>query len=338
MISRRIAASLTAVALLALGGTLAGCDQKSDQGSQQVLNFSILSAENQASMEPLWTPLLQDLEKQTGIKAKPYFASNYTSLITAMKFKQVQVGWFSALPALEAVDRADGEVIGRVIDKNGSGSYQSVIIARKGSGITVADLLKCDKRLNFGLGDAESTSGTLAPLYYLFIPNKVDPNTCFKTVKSASHQANLGAVAAGILDASTNNSVGLFFANRETPERVAKIDIIWRSPDLPESGIVVRKDLDPAIKEKLRSFFLTYGTAPGPEGDRQRKVLAGLAYGGFKPADDSYLDPVRKMKAAKTLVEAQRSGDPAKIAAAQKALDDLRARVPDEPATAPAQP
>jgi phosphonate transport system substrate-binding protein len=336
MISRRLlakaGASLSVVALLAL----AGCGKPKEE-DKNVLNFSILSAENQQSMQPLWQPLLDDLKKETGITAKPFFASNYTALITAMKYKQVQVGWFSALPALEAVNRADGEVLGRVIDKSGSGSYNSVIIVRKGSGITVADLLKCGKRYNFGMGDAESTSGTLAPLYYLFIPNNVDPDTCFKTVKSASHQANMGAVANGILDVATNNSVGLVFARRENPAMVDKTEVIWTSPDLPESGIVVRKDMDPAIKEKLRSFFLTYGTAPGPEGDRQRKVLADLEYGGFKPADDSYLDPVRKMKAAKALVDAKKSGNAAAIAEAQKVLDDLRARVPDAPATVPAQ-
>ena len=41
------------------------------------------------------------------------------------------------------------------------------------------------------------------------------------------------------------------------------------SPELPESSIVVRKDLDPAVKEKIRAFFLTYGQAPGPQGKRR---------------------------------------------------------------------
>ena len=69
------------------------------------------------SMATLWQPLLDDMAaSQTGLKVKPFFATNYTSLIEAMRFKQVQVGWFSALPALEAVSRADGEVLGRVID------------------------------------------------------------------------------------------------------------------------------------------------------------------------------------------------------------------------------
>jgi phosphonate transport system substrate-binding protein len=104
----------------------------------------------------------------------------------------------------------------------------------------------------------------------------------------------------------------------------SRIQVIWTSPPLPESAILVRKDLDPAIKEKLRRFFITYGTGSGPNADHERKVLSDLTYGGFRPADDSYLDPIRLMLASNDLSDARRSGDAAKIAAAQKVLDEAR--------------
>jgi phosphonate transport system substrate-binding protein len=129
------------------------------------------------------------------------------------------------------------------------------------------------------------------------------------------------AVAQGLVDVATNNTVGIVFARRENPAVASKLEVIWTSPDLPESSIVVRKDLDPAIKEKIRAFFLSYGSAPGAEGERQRRVLAKLTYGGFQPVDSHYLDPVRRMQAAQRLSEAKASGDKGKIAAAQKAFD-----------------
>ncbi len=302
---------------------LAGCG-KPQPPANQTLNFSILSAENQASMEPLWRPLLNDMQSQTGLKVKPFFATNYASLIEAMRFNQVQLGWYSALPALEAVERAHGEVIGRVLDAGGAGDvYRSVLIVRKGSGVTLDKVLKCGKRYNFGIGDPNSTSGTLAPMAYLFAPRNIQPADCFKTVRSASHQANVFAVAQGLVDVATNNTVGVLFAGRENPAIASKLEIIWTSPDLPESSIVVRKDLDPAVKEKVRAFFLSYGTAPGAEGERQRQVLAKLTYGGFEPVDAHYLDPVRRMQAAQALSEAKASGDKGKIAAALKAFDAL---------------
>src|SRR6185369_6510413 len=204
MIRRRLLAGLAAAL------ALAGCGQK-EQPAGKVpaqLTFSILSAESQSSMQPLWQPLLDDLAKSVGVPVKPYCATNYTSLVEAMRFGQVQAGWFSARPALEAVERADGEVLGRVVDAGGDATYRSVLIARKGRGIKLDDVLKCNRKYSFGIGDAESTSGTLAPMTYLFTPGGIEPAKCFKAVRAANHQANFFAVANGVVDVATNNSVG----------------------------------------------------------------------------------------------------------------------------------
>ncbi|MDB5461094.1 MAG: phosphonate transporter, periplasmic phosphonate-binding protein [Caulobacteraceae bacterium] len=338
----RRAPALGALAAAALAGAvlMAGCSKPAPQSAaNQPIVFSILSAEDQQSMSKVWQPLLDDMAKATGLTIKPFYATNYTSLVEAMRFKQTQVGWFSALPALEAVDRANGEVIGRILTNGSAGSYQSVLITRKGSGLTLDDVVKCGKKLNFGMGDAKSTSGTLAPTAYIFTPHSIEPADCFKTVRSASHQSNFFSVANGLLDVATNNTIGMIFYTRENPQLAAKVKVIWTSPELPESSILVRKDLDPAVKEKIRAFFLSYGHAPGPDGDRQRAVLKTLAYTGFQAADNSYLDPVRQMQAASDLGEARHSGDPAKIAEAQKAFDKIQAEMAVRtPANAPVTP
>jgi phosphonate transport system substrate-binding protein len=335
MIRRHLfAAALAAVLALSACGQ-AGETPKAGQAPTELV-FAILPAENQQSMAPLWQPLLDDLSAQLGMKVKPFFLTNYTSMIEAMRFNQVQVGWFSALPALEAVRRADGQVLGRVMDKSGADSYESVLIVRKGSGITLDDVLKCDRNLVFGLGDAKSTSGTLAPMAYLFTPRNIEPSKCFKAVRSASHQANTFSIANGLLDVATNNSVGLLFFARQQPELAERLEVIWRSPPLPESSIVVRKDLDPALRERIRQFFITYGTGTDAVADKQRKVLARLEYGGFKPADDTYLDPVREMEAAEALAAARRSGDAGRIRKSQADLDRLTAEAAQRRAANPA--
>lgn len=322
--TRRAAALLLAAAL-----GLAACGQKpADAGKPAataavpaVIKFSVLSAETQANLGPLWEPVLADLSKEIGIPVKPFFASNYSTLIEAMRFGDVQAGWFSALSGLEAVRRGGGEVATRTADPQGRQSYESVIIVRKGSGITLDKILKCDKTLSFGIGDSKSLSGTLAPLTYLFTPKGIDPQACFKVVRSASHQANLFAVANGVLDVSSNNSVGLFFAERENPDVVAKTQVVWTSPSLPESAIILKSNLDPALKAKIRTFFLNYHKATGAEGERRKKIMKDLNWSSFPAADNSYLQPVVQMEAGQLLAEAKRGGDPARIKAAQAALD-----------------
>jgi phosphonate transport system substrate-binding protein len=314
-------------ALLALALCLAACGQKPASEAAKTpaplkeLQFSILSAETPASLGPLWQPLLADLSKEIGIPVKPFFASNYSALIEAMRFGQIQGGWFSALSGLEAVRRGGGEVIIRTSDPSGSLAYKSVLIVGKDSGLTLDKVLKCDKSLTYGTGDANSLSGTLAPATYLFTPRGIDPNKCFKVVRAANHQANMFAVANGVLDVASNNTTGLFFYKRENPELVSKTQVIWTSPDLPESAIILKSDLDPALKAKIRDFFSRYGKATGAEGEHQRQVMKGLNWSSFPAADNSYLQPVVQMEAAQKLAEAKAGGDKARIAEAQKAVD-----------------
>ncbi len=297
MTLRRTLAGMALALVAALALTSCG----KPAGTDQTLTFSILSAEDQASFQPLWTPLLDDLGKAIGKKVQPRFSSSYSLLVEAMAAGQTQIGWFSAEPALDAVNRANAQVFARTVDLQGHDTYTSVVIVKKGSGLTLDKILSCDKTLNFGMGDPKSTSGTLAPMTYLFKPKGIDPQTCFKTARSAAHAANLFAVANGALDASTNNSVGLDFArvgNAQAKAAYDALQIVWTSPPLPESAIVYRKDLDPELRTKIADFFQHYGQGSGPEADRQRAIMAKLHYSAFHPAGNDYLQPVRDMQAA----------------------------------------
>ncbi|PVM89734.1 phosphate/phosphite/phosphonate ABC transporter substrate-binding protein [Caulobacter radicis] len=321
MIRRSLIAGL-ALSTLAL----AACSGPSEApASKDTVTFSILSTESAQNMEGYWKPILQDMEKQTGLKVKPFFSSNYSSLIVAMGAKQTDLGWFSNQSGLEAVRRSNGEVFARTFDPSGVDGYKSVVIVPKDSKLTLEALLKCDKSLNFGIGDKKSTSGTLAPMTYLFIPAGKKPETCFKTVLTGNHQANLFAVANGKLDAATNNSTSLRLNAERKDGQSDRVKVIWESPTLPEDPIIWRKDLDPVVKEKLRQFFLTYAQGDSPEAAKQRENLRRLSIGGFKPADDSHLLTVREMEALENFGLAKEGGDAAKIADAQKKLDGVRA-------------
>lgn len=330
MIARRhlLSGGAALSALTLTGFSLAGCEKKPDvaPGSPpKVLNFSILATENATSLETFWKPILADMEKSIGIPVKPFYGSNYTALIEALRFKQTDAGWFSNLSGLEAVRRADGEVFARTFDPSGQDGYTSLLIVPAKSKTTLEDVLKCDKTLTIGMGDAKSTSGTLAPMTYLFAPRGIRPETCFKTVRNGNHQANLFAVANGVLDVATNNSTAVRLQRERGSDIPDKIRVIWESPKLPEDPIIWRKDLDPAVKEKLRQFFLTYAQGEGSEAQRQRDLLAKLSIGGFRPSDDNHLLPVREMEATENYLEAKESGDKTKIAETEKALADIRA-------------
>jgi len=312
--------------LAAAAAALAACSQPKPAERKEVV-FSILSAESQTSAEADWAPFLADMSKAIGRPVTAFYGSNYTALIEAMRFKQTDLGWFTNQSGLEAVRRGNGEVFARSVNPSGVDGYEAVIIVKAGSGLTLDKILTCDKTLNFGMGDPKSTSGTLAPMTYLFAPKNLDPASCFKTVRSANHETNLFSVAGGMLDAATNNTASmdrLKLLNTDVAKNTLKnVEIVWRSPRIPEDPLVWRKDLDPALRKKLADFMFSYGVGDTPEAARQRAILEKIQTKPFVHADDSHLIPVREMEATGQLIEARNRKDAAAEQKAQAALDQI---------------
>lgn len=318
--NRRLILTLAAVV------ALTGCAPPEEPPRKEVV-FSILSAESQASAEADWAPFLADMSKALGRPVKAYYGSNYTALVEAMRFKQTDLGWFTNQSGLEAVRRANGQVFSRSVNPSGVDGYEAVILVRRGSGLTLENILACDKSLNFGMGDPKSTSGTLAPMTYLFAPRKIDPATCFKTVRSANHETNLFSVAGGLLDAVTNNTASMdrlkLLDTDMARNTLSKVEVVWRSPRIPEDPIVWRKDLGPALKKQLADFLFSYGVGDTAEAKRQRAVLEKIQTLPFVPADDAHLLPVREMEATGQLIEARNRGDAAAVAKAEASLAEI---------------
>src|SRR5262249_24695750 len=223
----------------------------------------------------------------------------------AMRFNKVQVAWFGNASGMEAVDRAQGEVFAQVVSKDGSTGYYSHIIVRADSPYTkLDDILKCDKPLNFGIGDPNSTSGFLVPTSYIFAARDIDPKACFKTVRNASHQANAMAVAHKQVDAATNNSEDLQRVEHTAPDARKQIKIVWTSPMIPLDPLVWRKDLDPTIKTELYKFLLSYGrSGSDAQMKSERMPRANLIWSPFTPSSDRQLIPIRKLEANKELMK-----------------------------------
>jgi phosphonate transport system substrate-binding protein len=187
------------------------------------------------------------------------------------------------------------------------------------------------------MGDAKSTSGTLAPMTYLFAPRNIAPANCFKTVKNANHEANLFAVAMGQVDAATNNTQSIVRLGTKTApaakQTMQNIEVIWRSPTIPEDPMVWRADLDPAVKARIAKFFFSYGVGDTPQALRERAILKEIETGPFKRADATHLLPVREMEATELMLEARNKKDPAAEAKAQAMLDAVHAEQRAKPAS-----
>lgn len=271
--------------------------------------FSVISTEQTEAVEALWQPFVEDMEETTGLEVELVSAIDYAGVIEAMRFGQVDVGWFSNLSGLQAIRLADAEVFAKTLYPGGQEGYRSVILVRDDSPIrTLEDLLVCDGSLSFALGDPNSTSGTLVPLAYIFAPRGIDPQSCFSQVTNANHEQTALAVVNGFVDAGTNNTTNLDRLRQTRPEALADLRILWTSPLIQTDPIVWRRDLSEEVKSELLSFFLTYGfRGDAAQREYEQAILEDLFLGGFLPATDEHLLPIRRLELMRDLAETQAS-------------------------------
>jgi len=259
----------------------------------QDINLGIISTEATQNLKADWQPLLGDMEKQTGLKVKAFFAPDYAGIIEGMRFNKVQVAWMGNKSAMEAVDRSNAEVFAQMVNVDGGQGYYSHLIVHKDSPLSnLSEMFSNAKNLSFGNGDPNSTSGFLVPGFYVFAQNKVDPKTAFKVVRSANHETNALAVANKQVDVATNNSENLDKLKERQPEKVKEIKIIWTSPLIPLDPMVMSKNLPEATKTKIKTFFYNYAKTDA----REKEIVMKISkLSGFKPSTNDQLKPIRQL-------------------------------------------
>ena len=281
------------------------------QGLKEI-NFGIISTDSSSALKSLWQPFLDDMGKATGLKINGFFATDYTGIIEGMRFGKVQVAWHGNKSAIEAVDRAGGEVFAQFIDLEGRPGYYSYVITHRDSPLkSIDEMIANGKSLSFGMGDPQSTSGTLVPTYYVFSQKKLDPKNVFRVTRSSNHGGNLLAVLNKQIDVATNNSEELDKLKMRDPAKHAEVKILWTSPLIPRDPLVWKKDLPAETKDAIKKFILGYG-----KDAREKEILKGMQQiAGFRESTDLQLVPIRQLELYKDRIKLETDE---KMSAAEK--------------------
>ena len=249
---------------------------------QQTLTIGLIPAEDSQAMIESSRQVLDALQQRLGVTIKPFVATDYNGVIEALRSKKLDVAYLGPFSYVLASSVANVEAFAVAeTKKTGQSSYKSLILARKDSGLrTVTDL----KGKNFAFVDPSSASGHLFPKAGMQQLG-IEPDQLFgRVIFSGSHDASILAVANKKVDAAA--VADRIFATAVAKGQVKQDDfaVLWTSKPIPESPMVWRKDLDPALKDKLA------------------KALAGLkdvkwgdqgVLNGFQPTSDAAYDVVR---------------------------------------------
>lgn len=246
------------------------------------ITIGLIPAEDSQAMIESSRQVLDSLQQQLGMQVKPFVATDYNGVIEALRSKKLDVAYLGPFSYVLASSVADVEAFAvAVTKKTGQSAYKSVIIARKDSGFAkTADL----KGRTFAFVDPTSASGHLFPKAGLLQAGH-DPDAFFgRVIFSGSHDASILAVANKKVDAAAVADRILASAIAKGQVKRDDLEIVWSSNPIPESPMVWRKDLDPALKAKIAQALANVKDLPwGDQG-----VL-----NGFQPTNDAAYNVVR---------------------------------------------
>jgi len=300
-----------AVMAAALSSTMVNAADK----AMETINFGIISTESQQNLKTTWIPFLEAMEEKTGYKVKAFFAPDYAGIIQGMRFDKVDVAWYGNKSAMEAVDRAGGEIFAQTVDVTGNPGYWSVLVTHKDSPLNnLDDVIAKRSELTFGNGDPNSTSGFLVPSYYVFAQNNISVSD-FKRSMNSGHEANALAAAAKQVDVATGNTENMDRLKVTAPDKFAQLKVIWKSPLIPSDPIVWRKNLPESVKTKVYDFFMNYGKSGDPQ---ELAILEQLQWAPFKASSDLQLLPIRQLVLFKNRIHTENDS---KLSKAEKAAE-----------------
>ncbi|TVR39643.1 MAG: phosphate/phosphite/phosphonate ABC transporter substrate-binding protein [Planctomycetota bacterium] len=320
------------ILFMSLISTIALADEPTEELT--TIRFGIISTESADNLRSQWGPWIEAFAQQTGYTVEPFFAPDYQGVIEAMRFGQVEVATMGNAAAMPAVDRAGAEIFAQRVSTSGIAGYHSVIVVRDDNTAlqSIDDIVQNAARLNAALGDPNSTSGYLVPNFYVWERHGIVPQEHFRNVTFANHEGNMLAVFNGQADFAVFSSHTFGRNMQRHPEAVAAMRVVWRSPLIPDSPLVMRSNLPEMTKNRIRAFALTFGHIGSPEEvSAAREILAntGGGMGPWRGSNNHQLIPFRQLDLAKQRTAlAGRSGmseaDRAReLAAIEAQLSDL---------------
>ena len=245
------------------------------------LRVALLPDEDASTVIKNNKPLKDYLAKKLGKNIELIVTTDYSSMIEAMRHGRLELAYFGPLSYVMAKTKSEIEPF-CALEKKGKLTYQGVIIANTKSGInSVQDI----KGKNMAFGDPASTSSHLIPKSIL-AKNGLKPKVDYKEHFVGAHDAVALTVQTGKADAGGLSKPIFEALVAKGIIKPDKVKVVIESAEFPQYPWVMRSNLKPELKKKIRQAFLDA---------KDDKVLKPFKATGFGPIKDSDYDVVRDL-------------------------------------------
>jgi phosphonate transport system substrate-binding protein len=261
------------------------------RGSFPELNVGVISSENEADRVARHQRFLRYMEHTLRTRLRMHNATDYAGTIEGLKARKLEFARFGPASYAQAWLVTGGKVEPLAVqtDNDGFAGYHAVIVVRTDSACRGIEDLK-GKSLAFA--DPNSTSGYVAPRYFLKEAG-FDPATHFgRTGFAGSHENGVIAVINGTYDAAATwwtNEERSNVQRMEGKELIPKgqVRVVWTSPKLPESPWAIHTELPADLRRDVRTALLALPSADAPAWkdltDGKSKGLIEIAHRDYEP-------------------------------------------------------
>jgi phosphonate transport system substrate-binding protein len=297
MLTRRnlLISTMTGLGVAALGIPFA---RATDWRSKfPTLNFGVVSSENEADRIARYKTFVTYMERHLRVPCKMHQATDYAGTIEALKARKLEFARFGPASYAQAWLVTDGKVEPIVVETDSDGfvGYHSVVVVKAESPYKSLEDLK-GKSLAFA--DPNSTSGFVAPAFFLR-EDGVNPETFFgRTGFSGSHENSIIAILNGTYDAAATwwtNEERNNVARMEGKGMIAtgQMRVIWTSPKLPGSPWAMHSDLPTSLKAEIHAAL---GELPTADPQAWQDLTDGKSKGVQEVTQADYEAIIRMIK------------------------------------------
>jgi len=245
------------------------------------LRVALLPDENASTLIQNAQPLKTYLAGRLGKEIEIIVTTDYSSMIEAMRFGRIEVGYFGPFSYVLAKSKAPGIEPFAVGIEKGASTYHSILIAQAGGPVKALDDVRGKP---FGFGDQASTSSHLAPRAHL-LKSGLDGEKDYKPVHLGTHDAVARAVQAGQVPAGAlSEQIFRTLVERGTID-ASKVVRLGLSAPIPNYPMTLQSNLAEPLKQAIRSAFLEL---------KDPAVLKAFRVEGFAPTDDRAYDVLRE--------------------------------------------
>ncbi|TYB60617.1 phosphate/phosphite/phosphonate ABC transporter substrate-binding protein [Nonomuraea sp. PA05] len=233
-------------AVIALGVLLAACGSGTGGSEPAKLTIGLPPGEDSPEQLQLSETLKKLFADATGLQVEVQRTADYMGVVEAMRGGHVDAALFSPFATVIGMETAPIELL---LASKGGTDPASVIVTPKDSGITELAQLK-GKTIT--LVDPASATGNLMPRQKLKEAG-LEVERDYQVTYAGSHDAVGAAVNSGKIDAGAMNYVGYRTMVEKGVIDGSEVRVLAETgPVVMGATIVVRKELDPAVKQAIQ--------------------------------------------------------------------------------------